>query len=57
MWQNSFITQKCIKRLTATVRSAIRIHSKTGDIQKLRHDLRNGPYHIFRDIINHFAKW
>ena len=28
---------------------AIKMHSRTADIQKLRHDLRNGPSHVFGD--------
>jgi len=30
-------------------RCAIRMHSATGDITALRHDLRNGPRHCFGD--------
>ena len=30
-------------------RCAIRMHSATGDITALRHDLRNGPCHCFSD--------
>lgn len=43
------LTQKQIKRLTAGARAAIRMHAPTRDIQQLRHDLRNGPYHVFGD--------
>jgi len=36
-------------RLTVGARVAIRMHSETGNIQQLRHDLRNGPNHVFGD--------
>ena len=43
------LTQKQIRRLTAGARAAIRMHASTGDVQQLRHDLRNAPYHVFGD--------
>jgi len=41
------LTQKAIRRLTAGARAAIRMHASTRDINQLRHDLRNAPYHVF----------
>ena len=41
------LTQKAIRRLTAGARAAIRMHAPTRDINQLRHDLRNAPYHVF----------
>ena len=43
------LSQKQIKRLTSGARAAIRMHSQTRNIDQLRHDLRNGPYHVFGD--------
>ena len=41
------LTQKAIRRLTAGARAAIRMHASTRDVNQLRHDLRNAPYHVF----------
>ena len=41
------LTKRVIQRLTIGARVAIRMHSQTRDIQQLRHDLRNGPSHVF----------
>ena len=30
-------------------RLAIKVHSKTGNVRQLQHDLRNGPNHVFGD--------
>ena len=38
-----------MQRLTAGARLAIKMHSKTGNVTQLRHDLRNGPNHVFGD--------
>ena len=43
------LTKRAIQRLTVGARIAIRLHSKNGDIQQLRKDLRNGPAHVFGD--------
>ena len=43
------LTQMAIRRLTIGARIAIRENSKTRDILLLRHDLRNGPAHVFRE--------
>ena len=43
------LTKRVIQRLTVGARIAIRTHSKTGNVQQLRHDLRNGPAHVFGD--------
>ena len=43
------LTKKAIQRLTVGARVAIAKHSKTGNITQLRHDLRNGPSHVFGD--------
>lgn len=41
------LTQRAIKRLTNGARCAIKINSKTGSVNQLRKDLRNGPNHVF----------
>ena len=46
------LTKKAIQRLTVGARIAIRTHSKTRDLIKLRHDLRNGPHHVFGDHVS-----
>ena len=46
------LTQRAIKRLTTGARCAIKMHSKTGDVEELRKDLRNGPSHVFSDHTN-----
>ena len=43
------LTQKQIRRLTAGARAAIKMHTGNRNFQQLRHDLRNGPYHVFGD--------
>ncbi len=43
------LTKRAMQRLTVGARVAIRMHSETGNIQQLRHDLRNGPTHVFGD--------
>ena len=43
------LTKRAIQRLTVGARIAIRMHSKTRNVQQLRHDLRNGPAHVFGD--------
>ena len=53
------LTKRVIQCLTTGARIAINHHSKNRDDAKLRHDLRNGPAHIFRDHKNcgeHFCK-
>ena len=41
------LTKRAMQRLTVGARVAIRMHSKTGNVQQLRHDLRNGANHVF----------
>ena len=36
-----------MKRLAAGARCAIKMHSKTENVDQLRKDLRNGPSHVF----------
>jgi len=36
------LTKRAIQRITIGVRLAIRMHSKTGNVRQLQHDLRNG---------------
>ena len=43
------MTKRIIQRLTVGARVAIAKHSITGNIAQLRHDLRNGPSHVFGD--------
>ena len=43
------LTKRTIQRLTVGARMAIKMHSITGNIQQLRHYLRNGPTHVFGD--------
>ena len=43
------LTQRIMQRLTVGARLAIKMHSKTGNVTQLRHDLRNGPNHVFGD--------
>ena len=43
------LTKRVIQRLTVGARVAIRMHNKTGNVQQLRHDLRNAPNHVFGD--------
>ena len=43
------LTKRIIQRLAVGARIAIRMHSKTGNVQQLRQDLRNGPAHVFGD--------
>ena len=46
------LTVATMKRITHGARCAIRMHSITGDVSALRHDLRNGPRHCFGDHRN-----
>ena len=43
------LTKRAILRLTVGARVAIKLHSIDGNVQQLRHDLRNGPAHVFGD--------
>ena len=43
------LTKRAIQRLTVGARIAIRMNSKDSNVQQLRHDLRNGPAHVFGD--------
>jgi hypothetical protein len=43
------LTKKAIQRLTVGARIAITKNSVTNNISQLRHDLRNGPSHVFGD--------
>ena len=43
------LTKRAMQRLTVGTHVAIRMHVKIGNIQQLRHDLRNGPNHVFGD--------
>ena len=38
-----------MQRLTIGACLAIKMHSKAGNMRQLRHDLRNGPNHVFGD--------
>ena len=46
------LTELKIRKLSAGARAAIRMHAKTGNVDQLRKDLRNGPYHVFGDHRN-----
>ena len=46
------LTQRAIKHLTTGARCAKKMHSKTGNVEQLRQDLRNGPSHVFNDHTN-----
>ena len=46
------LTEQKIRRIAACARAAIRMHSKTGNVDLLRKDLGNGPYHVFGDHRN-----
>ena len=46
------LTINTMRRITHGACSAIRMHSPTGDVNALRHDLRNGPHHCFGDYQN-----
>ena len=54
------LTKRAIQRLTTGARLAIKYHSTNGkNVSQLRHDLRNGPAHVFGDHSkcgNHFCK-
>ena len=41
------LSSTMMKRITHGARCAIKMHSATGDVAALRHDLRNGPRHYF----------
>ena len=43
------LTKGIIKNITQAARKAITAHSHNGDVEALRHDLRNGPRHYFGD--------
>ena len=43
------LTKRAIQRLTVGAQIAIQMHSKDMNVQQLRHDLRNGPAHVFGD--------
>ena len=43
------LTEKAIQRLTVGARIAIAKHSVTNNVSQLRHDLCNGPSHVFGD--------
>jgi hypothetical protein len=43
------LTKKVNQRLTVGAKVATAKHSKTGNVTQLRHDLRNGPSHVFGD--------
>ncbi len=47
-WKRRYGLSKLkIKKIAAGARAAIRMHSRTGNVEALRKDLRNGPYHVF----------
>ena len=46
------LSEAKMKRITHGARCAIKMHSKTGDVAALRHDLRNGIRHYFGDHRN-----
>ena len=41
------LTKRSIQRLVVGARLAIKMHSETRNVQQLRHDLQNGPEHVF----------
>ena len=43
------LTKDIIRNITQGARKAITAHSRTRDVEALRHDLRNGPRHYFGD--------
>ena len=43
------LSEAKMKRITYGARCAIKMHSITGDVAALRHDLRNGVWHYFED--------
>ena len=43
------LTGPAINRLTCGARCAIKMHSKTNNVEQLRKDLRNGPHHVFNN--------
>ena len=43
------LTKFIMQCLVVGARCAIKMHSKTGDVEKLRVDLRNGPNHVFNN--------
>ena len=47
MVSTGYVSSAMMKRITHGARGAIKMHSVTGDIAALRHDLRNGPRHYF----------
>ena len=43
------LTKRVIQWLTVGARITIQMHSTSRNVQQLRHDLRNGPAHVFGD--------
>ena len=43
------LTKRAIQKLTVGAWMAIQMHSRTGNILQLHHDLRNGPAHVFEN--------
>ena len=41
------LSQAMMKRITHGARCAVKMHSTTGDVAALRHDIQNGPRHCF----------
>ena len=41
------LTKRAIQRITIGARLAIKMHSHTGNVKQLQHDLRNGVAHVF----------
>ena len=46
------LSDAMMKRITHGAHCAIKMHSTTGDVAALRHDLRNGVWHYFGDHKN-----
>ena len=46
------LTKKAIQRLTIGARMVVKMHSSMHNINQLRHDLCNGPLHVFGDHSN-----
>ena len=47
------LSEAKMKKITYGARCAIKMHSITGDVAALRHDLRNGVRHYFGDHTKH----
>lgn len=41
------LTKRAMQRITIGARLAIKMHSQTGNVRQLQHDLRNGVAHVF----------